>query len=70
MTILLPSGIVLRLGKDLTIGFPDTLEQINHLELRRLLEKHYLTPDSVSGTGALHWAELPARLHFIIDLFR
>jgi hypothetical protein len=70
MTISLPSGILLRLGKDLTIGFPETLKQITNQELGFLLEKHDLTPDSLIDSGALDWADLPDRLHFIIDLFR
>jgi hypothetical protein len=28
------------------------------------------TPDSTMGTGAVDWADLPDRLHFIADLFR
>ena len=70
MTISLPSGVVLRLGKDLTIGFPELLKLITNLELSLLLEKHDLTPDSLIDSGVLDWADLPDRLHFIIDLFR
>ena len=70
MTISLPSGVVLRLGEDLTAGFPESLRQITHAELAGLLAKHDLTPDSLSGSGAVDWADLPDRLHFILDLFR
>jgi hypothetical protein len=70
MTISLPSGVLVKLSKDLTTGFPDSLKQITNLELRLLLEKHDLTPDSLSDTGVLDWADLSDRLHFIIDLFR
>lgn len=70
MTIRLPNGIVLRLGEDLSIGFPESLRQITCSELARFLEKYDLTPDSLDGTGALDWANLPERLHFILDLFR
>jgi hypothetical protein len=70
MTISLPSGVVLRLGEDLTAGFPESLQQIANLDLKGFLEKYDLTPDSLSDTGAVDWADLPDRLHFILDLFR
>ncbi len=70
MTISLPSGVVLRLGEDLAAGFPEPLRQITHQELRSFLAKHDHTPDSTSGSGAVDWADLPDRLHFIVDLFR
>jgi len=70
MTISLPSGVVLQLGEDLSAGFPESLKQITNPDLRSFLESHDLTPDSVSGTGAFDWADLPDRLHFILDLFR
>ena len=70
MTIRFPSGVVLRLGEDLTADFPESLQQITNLELRSFLEKHDRSLDSLSGSGALDWAELPDRLHFILDLFR
>jgi len=35
-----------------------------------LLERTDPTPDSLRETGALDWADLPDRLHFIVDLFR
>jgi hypothetical protein len=70
MTISLPSGVQLRLGKDLAAGFPDSLKEITHVELIHLLEKHDPTPNSLLDSGVVDWADLPDRLHFIIDLFR
>lgn len=70
MTISLPSGVVLRLGKDITATFPETLKQITNTELAGFLEKYDLAPDNLSGSGALDWADLPDRLNFILDLFR
>lgn len=70
MTISLPSGVLLRLGKDLTVGFPETLKHITNLELSRLLAKYDQTTDSLIDSGAVDWADLPDRLHYIIDLFR
>lgn len=70
MTIALPSGTRLRLGEDLQAAFPDSLREISNPELRSFLEEHDPTPDSPVDSGALDWADLPDRLHFIIDLFR
>jgi hypothetical protein len=70
MTISLPSGKSLRLGKDLDVGFPEILQQITNPQLRHLLDQHDPTPDSLTGSGAYDWADFPDRLHFIIDLFR
>jgi hypothetical protein len=70
MTIQLPPDLQVRLGQDLTAGFPEILRQLSDPELRGLLEQLDPTPDSTVGSGALDWADLPDRLHFIIDLFR
>jgi hypothetical protein len=67
MTVSSPSG---RLSKDLANGFPDSLKDITNSELRELLQTHDPTPNSSTGSGVLDWADLPDRLHFIIDLFR
>jgi hypothetical protein len=70
MTISLPSGVRLELSRDLTLGFPESLRQITNPDLSLLLGKFDLTPDSLIDSGALNWADLGERLHFIIDLFR
>ncbi len=70
MTLNLPGDVQLRLGEDLQVGFPASLQQISNSELKALLEKVDPTPDSPTGSGARDWADLPDRLHFIIDLFR
>jgi hypothetical protein len=70
MSITLPNGVRLRLGQDLAAGFPESLQEISSPELRAWLEEHDPTPDSPRGSGAVDWANLPDRLHFIIDLFR
>lgn len=69
MTISLPHER-LRLGKDLNAGFPASLGEITNPDLRTLLERIDPTPDSLHETGTVDWADLPDRLHFIIDLFR
>jgi hypothetical protein len=70
MTISMPSGVVLRLGKDIKGNFPESLKHITNQDLVQFLARHDLTPDSLSNTGALDWADLSDRLHFILDLFR
>lgn len=70
MTLNLPGGVQLRLGEDLQADFPISLQQIANPDLKSLLEKVDPTPDSLAGSGARDWANLPDRLHFIVDLFR
>lgn len=70
MTISLPSGVQLGLGNDLQAGYPELLVHIANPELRQIVTQHDPTPNSTRASGAVDWAELPERLHFIIDLFR
>jgi len=70
MTLALPSGVVLRLGRDLSLDFPESLRQLANPELLQFLQKHNLSSDDLRGSGAQDWADLPERLHFILDLFR
>ena len=70
MTIRFPPDRVVKLGDDLRAGFPERLRQIVDPDLRLLLAQIDPTPDSVGGSGAVDWADLPDRLHFIADLFR
>ena len=70
MTIGLSRGRRLRLGDDLSAEFPASLKQLTNPDLRALLERVDPTPDSPRETGAVDWADLPERLHFIVDLFR
>jgi hypothetical protein len=70
MTLRFPPDCVVKLGDDLRAGFPERLRQIIDPDLRALLEQIDPTPDSTSGSGAVDWADLPDRLHFISDLFR
>jgi hypothetical protein len=70
MTIELPPNNRLRLGDDLTTGFPRVLQQIANPELLDLLAQIDPTPDSQRESGADYWGDLPDRLHFIADMFR
>ena len=70
MTIRFPPDQVVKLGDDLRAGFPERLRQIADPDLSLLLTLVDPTPDSISGSGAVDWADLPDRLHFIADLFR
>ena len=70
MTIGLSHGRRLRLGDDLSAEFPASLQQLTNPDLRALLERVDPTPDSPRESGAVDWADLPERLHFIVDLFR
>jgi hypothetical protein len=70
MTLTLPPNNCLRLGKDFTAGFPATLQQLENTELLTFLTKIDPTANSVAETGAIDWADLNERLHFIADMFR
>lgn len=70
LTIQLPSGQRLSLGTDLVAGFPANLQRLTSPELISLLAQLDPTPDSLVDSGALDWADLQDRIHFIIDFFR
>ncbi|GAA4420927.1 hypothetical protein GCM10023187_56520 [Nibrella viscosa] len=70
MSITLPPDKRLQLGKDLPDSFPPNLKTLTNPDLRALLAKVGPTPDSLHETGAVNWANLPERMHFIADLFR
>ena len=70
MTIQIPPDIIVKLGADLTAGFPESLRQPVDPDLCSLLAQIDPTPDSPAGSGAMDWADLPDRLNFICDLFR
>ena len=69
MTLALPGG-VLRLGRDVTGPFPESLLTLADPELTAFLEGVDPTPDTTLGSGSEDWAELLDRMHFIGDLFR
>jgi hypothetical protein len=70
MTLHLPGGEVLQLGRDLMTTFPPVLAQIRNPKLRELLGQTDTTPDSVIESGATDWADFKERMHFITDFFR
>ena len=69
MTLRLP-GVVLHLGRDVSGEFPEELRVIEYAPLRTLLASIDPTPDSTAESGAVDWANLRERLHYIADLFR
>lgn len=70
LTITFPPDVRLRLGQDLAAEFPELLKELSNAELHTLLEQIDPTPDSLRESGAMDWADLPDRMHFIVDLFR
>ena len=69
MTLAVP-GRALRLGRDLTGGFPPELSTLEDPDLLALLAEADPTADSTAESGARDWAVLPERMHYIADLFR
>ncbi len=70
MSIELGTAVRLQLGEDLGGGFPLSLREIVLPELRDLLDRIDPTPDSPRESGALDWADLADRVHFIAEMFR
>lgn len=70
MTLHLSSTETLRLGRDLAGSFSRNLEQIANAQLKAMLARVDVTPDSLSESGAKDWADFADRMHFIADFFR
>lgn len=70
MSIELGTAVRLQLGEDLGGGFPPSLREIVLPELRDLLDRIDPTRDSPQESGALDWADLGDRVHFIAEMFR
>ncbi|HEX7303252.1 hypothetical protein [Lentzea sp.] len=70
MTLALPGGELLDLSSDLRATFPPALAELSDPDLLALLAVVDPTPDSLAGTAARDWADLPDRMHYIADMFR
>ena len=70
MTLGMPRGQHLQLGKDLKAAFPENLKALNNAALISMLQRIDPSPDSLRESGALDWADLKDRIHFIADMFR
>ena len=70
MSLELGADVRLQLGEDLGSGFPPSLREIVLPELRDLLDRIDPTRDSPRESGAVDWADLPDRVHFIAEMFR
>jgi hypothetical protein len=74
MTLRLPEGEI-HLGKDLRASpgrelFPGDLRSIELAELKNLLETYGADVNSAAASGAVDWADIAERMHFILTLFR
>jgi hypothetical protein len=70
MSIELGPAVHLQLGEDLGVGFAPSLQEIVLPELRDLLDRIDPTRDSPRESGAVDWADLGDRVHFIAEMFR
>lgn len=70
MVLELANGQTLHLNQDLKTPFPASLSQLQNPTLLDFLAANDPTPNNLQDSGAVDWANLPDRLHFIIDLFR
>jgi hypothetical protein len=69
MVLSLP-GRVLSLGANLADPFPPELADPVEPELKELLARFEPVPPAPDDCGALDWADLHQRMHYIIHLFR
>ncbi|HSJ23922.1 MAG TPA: hypothetical protein VK929_04495 [Longimicrobiales bacterium] len=70
MTLELPDGSTVRLGRDLATPHSPLLAQVTHPSLADLIRRLDPAPDSLAGSGAGDWGILEQRLHFVAELFR
>ena len=70
MTLTLPPDNCLHLGKDLSMPYPVDLKELSNPDLLSLLVQIDPTPNSLLESGAVDWANLQERMHYIADLFR
>jgi hypothetical protein len=70
MSIHFPEGIRLSPWSDLSGEYPVSLQHLTDPDLCQLIAEIDPTPDSLLRSGAVDWANMPERLHFIVELFR
>jgi hypothetical protein len=70
MTLHLPREEVVRLGSDLSGGFPGVLEHPVLERLQAVLGRIEPTPGGLQESGATDWADFNERIHFIAEFFR
>jgi hypothetical protein len=74
MTLRLPEGEI-HLGRDLQKSpgrqlFPSALQFVEMNELRDMLATYQADGSTADESGAVDWADIPERMHFILTLFR
>lgn len=70
LRLYLPTGEVLRLGRDLRVDFPPDLESLDDPVLQEVVASIDPDPASSRGTGTDDWADFDQRMPFIADYFR
>jgi hypothetical protein len=70
MTLRLPAGRVLHLGRNLEAPYPESLGVLADRDTIASLERFHCDARGVHDCGAKDWAALDERLHFIAHLFR
>jgi hypothetical protein len=70
MSIWLPPGTMVRLGRALGRPFPEALQNLTCPDLLHLIASFDPTPGSKGASHVKDWANFEQRLRFIADLFR
>ena len=70
MILFVPPDRALRLGRDLTLAFPESLRQLSAEDVLAALGQLRCDVHQTHACGAEDWADLRERLHYIAHLFR
>lgn len=70
MTMRLPDGAVLLLGRDVPGEYPDTLRELDDPELVAVLEKIGSVAQGREKSAADDWSDFRSRMRYIVHLFR
>lgn len=69
MVLVMPDQ-ALRLGAHLPLPFAPDVERLDFAALRAMWDEHEPNKPDCADCGALDWASLPQRMHYIMHLFR
>jgi hypothetical protein len=70
LMVLMMSGTVLPLGRNLDATCPEILSTLENPELEELVARFEPKPPALDDCGARDWSDMTQRMHFISHLFR
>jgi hypothetical protein len=70
LMVLMMSGTVLPLGRNLDATYPEILRTLENAELEELVARFEPEPPAADDCGARDWSDMAQRMHYISHLFR